>query len=95
MNASDTRGKADAAVVKGVGGKLANAVKELSTNRAVSYDVHGRRKKVRGGMLVVVIHVAGVSVRSHAPIKASLAVSLTGTPLDGTGDSFVTRGMVT
>ncbi|GAB4817566.1 hypothetical protein N2152v2_004612 [Parachlorella kessleri] len=46
VNASDTRGKADAAVVKGVGGKLANAVKELSTNRAVSYDVHGRRKKL-------------------------------------------------
>lgn len=51
MNASDTRGKADASVVKGVGGKLANAVKELSTNLAVSYDQHGRRKKVswRGG----------------------------------------------
>ncbi len=48
VNASDTRGKADAAVVKGVGGKLANAVKELSTNLAISYDAQGRRKKVRG-----------------------------------------------
>ncbi len=48
VNASDTRGKSDASVLKGVGGKLANAVKELSTNRAVSYDKEGRRKKVGG-----------------------------------------------
>lgn len=33
-------------MLKGVGGKLANAVKELSTNTAVSYDRQGRRKKV-------------------------------------------------
>lgn len=46
VNASDTRGKADASVLKGVGGKLANAVKELSTNTAVSYDARGNRKKV-------------------------------------------------
>jgi replication factor C subunit 1 len=42
VNASDTRSKADAAVSKGVGGKLSNAVKELSTNRAVSRDASGR-----------------------------------------------------
>lgn len=48
VNASDTRGKSDASVLKGVGGKLANAVKELTTNRAVSYDQQGRRKKVGG-----------------------------------------------
>lgn len=47
VNASDTRGKADSSVVKGVGGKLANAVKELSTNLAISYDARGQRKKVR------------------------------------------------
>jgi replication factor C subunit 1 len=47
VNASDSRGKADSSVLKGVGGKLANAVKELSTNRAVSYDKQGNRKKVR------------------------------------------------
>jgi hypothetical protein len=49
VNASDARGKADSSVLKGVGGKLANAVKELSTNRAVSYDAQGQRKKVRAG----------------------------------------------
>lgn len=36
VNASDTRGKADASVLKGVGGKLANALKELSTNVSIS-----------------------------------------------------------
>jgi hypothetical protein len=35
-------------VLKGVGGKLTNAVKELTTNRAVSYDKNGKRKKVGG-----------------------------------------------
>ena len=48
VNASDARGKSDASVLKGVGGKLANAVKELTTNRAVSYDKNGKRKKVGG-----------------------------------------------
>lgn len=33
-------------MLKGVGGKLANAVKELSTNTAVSVDAQGRRKRV-------------------------------------------------
>lgn len=46
VNASDSRGKADSSVLKGVAGKLANSVKELSTNRAISYDKQGRRKKV-------------------------------------------------
>ena len=48
VNASDAHGKSDASVLKGVGGKLANAVKELTTNRAVSYDKNGKRKKVGG-----------------------------------------------
>lgn len=46
VNASDARGKADSSALKGVGGKLANAVKEMSTNTAVSYDRQGHRKKV-------------------------------------------------
>ena len=45
VNASDTRGKADASVLKGVGGKLANSIKEMSTNAAISYDAAGKRKK--------------------------------------------------
>ena len=48
MNASDARGKSDASALKGVGGKLANAIKEMSTNTAVSYDRQGHRKKVGG-----------------------------------------------
>lgn len=48
VNASDTRSKSDASATKGVAGKLANAVKELSTNTAVSYDKQGRRQKVGG-----------------------------------------------
>ena len=47
VNASDSRGKSDASVLKGVGGKLANAVKEMSTNTALSVDAQGQRKKVR------------------------------------------------
>lgn len=46
VNASDARSKADASVLKGVGGKLANSIKELSTNAAVSYDDRCHRKKV-------------------------------------------------
>lgn len=48
VNASDARGKSDASALKGVGGKLANAIKEMSTNTAVSYDRQGHRKKVGG-----------------------------------------------
>lgn len=46
VNASDARGKSDASALKGVGGKLSNAIKEMSTNTAVSYDKKGQRKKV-------------------------------------------------
>ena len=46
VNASDARGKADSSVLKGVGGKLANSIKELSTNSAVSYDISGRKRRL-------------------------------------------------
>ncbi|KAL6776732.1 RFC1 [Auxenochlorella protothecoides x Auxenochlorella symbiontica] len=46
VNASDTRSKADASALKGVGGKLANAIKELTTNAAVSYSTTGTRDKL-------------------------------------------------
>jgi len=46
VNASDARGKSDASALKGVGGKLANAIKEMTTNTAISYDREGNRKKV-------------------------------------------------
>lgn len=45
VNASDTRNKADAKVVAGIGGKLSNSIKELATNTAVDRDAQGNRKK--------------------------------------------------
>ena len=38
--------QADTAIAKGVGGKTANAVKELSTNAAISVDAAGRRRRL-------------------------------------------------
>ena len=38
--------QADTAIAKGVGGKTANAVKELSTNAAISVDGAGRRRRL-------------------------------------------------
>lgn len=42
VNASDTRSKADASAVKGIAGKLANSLKVLSMNTAISFD--GKKK---------------------------------------------------
>lgn len=65
VNASDSRGKADASVLKGVGGKLANSIKELSTNAAVSFSAGGRRDKV-GRCLDVVLRVCCGQRRGRA-----------------------------
>ena len=46
INASDTRNKADSKITGGMGGKLANAVKEMCTNTAIGTDAQGRRKRV-------------------------------------------------
>lgn len=37
VNASDSRGKADAKIVKGIGGSTANSIKELVSNESLSY----------------------------------------------------------
>eukprot|EP00850_Spirogloea_muscicola_P007171 SM000035S13151 [mRNA] locus=s35:789176:794102:- [translate_table: standard] len=37
VNASDSRGKADASVAKGIGGRTANAVKEMVSNEALQF----------------------------------------------------------
>ena len=47
VNASDTRGKSDASALKGVAGKLANSIRELTTNTAVSVNKAGHRNRVR------------------------------------------------
>jgi replication factor C subunit 1 len=74
VNASDARGKSDASALKGVGGKLANAVKEMTTNTAVSYDRQGHRKK----LCLIMDEVDGMSAGDRggvgdliATIKAS------------------------
>ena len=47
VNASDTRNKADNSALKGIGGKLANSIKELATNTAIGTGYDGKRKRVR------------------------------------------------
>lgn len=49
VNASDTRNKADgqATVKAGIAGKLANSIKELTTNTAIGMGSDGRPKRVR------------------------------------------------
>lgn len=44
VNASDARGKSDSSTLEGVGGKLANIVKELVTNRKLSFNTNERKK---------------------------------------------------
>lgn len=46
INASDTRNKADSKITGGMAGKLANAVKEMTTNTAIGTDQRGQRKRV-------------------------------------------------
>lgn len=39
MNASDSRGKADSKIEKGIGGSNANSIKELVSNEALSVNM--------------------------------------------------------
>lgn len=39
VNASDSRGKADAKIIKGIGGNTSNSIKELVSNEALSSNV--------------------------------------------------------
>ena len=51
VNASDTRNKADASALKGVGAKLANSIKELSTNSAIGLGADDKPKRVTPTLL--------------------------------------------
>ena len=57
VNASDARAKADSNVTKGIGGKVSNMVKELTTNRSFAHtgwagsSTFSRTVGVRGGRL--------------------------------------------
>jgi replication factor C subunit 1 len=47
VNASDTRSKSDNKVGKGVGGKLSNMIREMSTNSAISFQRSSLTKPAR------------------------------------------------
>ena len=47
VNASDTRNKADKSAKGGMAGKLANNIKELANNRALTSGAQGEEKMVR------------------------------------------------
>lgn len=63
VNASDTRNKSDSNTGAGIGGKLANSIKELATNRAIGFGSDGKPKKVRPKGLT---HVALVCSQTAA-----------------------------
>ena len=46
VNASDTRNKSDKSALKGVAGKLSNAIRELATNTAIGVGADGKAKRV-------------------------------------------------
>lgn len=47
VNASDTRSKSDSSILKGIGGKLSNIVREMSTNSSLNLQGRSKGKKVR------------------------------------------------
>ena len=61
VNASDARGKANGDVLKGVGGSTANRVRELVTNRGLSFGKAGMGKTTEGKTLLIMDEVDGMS----------------------------------
>lgn len=68
VNASDTRNKSDSKITAGIGGKLANAIKELATNTAIGKDASGKRKKVSSHHISVWNANPAFGFRCHALI---------------------------
>ncbi|KAL4547680.1 hypothetical protein Ndes2526B_g06915 [Nannochloris sp. 'desiccata'] len=58
VNASDTRSKADASVLKGVAGKVSNSMKELTTNMAMSFTANPEERKK---LVLIMDEVDGMS----------------------------------
>lgn len=52
VNASDTRSKSDSSVLKGIGGKLSNIVREMSTNSSLNLQA-SQGKKVRNCCIII------------------------------------------
>lgn len=57
VNASDTRSKSDSSVLKGIGGKLSNTIREMSTN--ASLNLQGSRNKQK--LCLIMDEVDGMS----------------------------------
>eukprot|EP00798_Chlamydomonas_sp_ICE-L_P027941 gene27941-biopygen3368 len=57
MNASDTRNKSDSKISAGMGGKSANMIKEMATNRSLLVGADGKMKK----QLLIMDEVDGMS----------------------------------
>ncbi|GLT50030.1 hypothetical protein SLA2020_235420 [Shorea laevis] len=75
VNASDTRGKADAKISKGIGGSNANSVKELVSNEALSVDMDQSRCKKN---VLIMDEVDGMSAGDRggvADLIASIKIS--------------------
>ena len=68
VNASDTRGKSSGDVRDGVGGKASNAIREMVTNRAVSF-FGGKPKK----MVLVMDEVDGMSGGDRGGVQELIA----------------------
>eukprot|EP00798_Chlamydomonas_sp_ICE-L_P032096 gene32096-biopygen9572 len=57
MNASDTRNKSDSKISAGMGGKSANMIKEMATNRSLLVGADGKMKK----QLLIMDEIDGMS----------------------------------
>lgn len=68
VNASDTRNKADKSAKGGIAGKLANNIKELADNRALT-GAHGEDKRVALALSTIVFSgcCSMISMAAHKP----------------------------
>ncbi|XP_072990933.1 replication factor C subunit 1 [Typha latifolia] len=75
VNASDSRGKADAKIGKGIGGSMSNSIKELVSNESLSYS-NDRSKHAKS--VLIMDEVDGMSAGDRggvADLIASIKIS--------------------
>ncbi|XP_031498446.1 replication factor C subunit 1 isoform X2 [Nymphaea colorata] len=70
VNASDSRGKADSKITKGIGGSTSNSVKELVNNASLSVNV-GRTKKTKS--VLIMDEVDGMSAGDRGGVADLIA----------------------
>ncbi|XP_038706721.1 replication factor C subunit 1 isoform X3 [Tripterygium wilfordii] len=76
VNASDSRGKADAKISKGIGGSNANSIKELVSNEALNTNMDSRSKHPK--TVLIMDEVDGMSAGDRggvADLIASIKIS--------------------